>query len=99
MKEKMAKDNIIDRLLDEDDCCNVTLYAEDGSEVEMAQIALIAAGGAPYALLAPVELLEKGQTDCLLAFAVREDGVFEVTDDDLLSEIFEEYDRLYGEGR
>ena len=85
----MAKDNIIDRLLDEDDCGNVTLYAEDGSEVEMAQIAL----------LAPVELLEKGQTDCLLAFAVREDGVFEVTDDDLLSEIFEEYDRLYGEGR
>ncbi len=95
----MKQDNIVDRLLDEEDDAPVTLYDEHGAPVEMAQIALIAARGEPYALLAPLDLLRQGQTDCLLAFAIREDGVDEVCDPELEDEIFREYDRLFCEGK
>lgn len=95
----MKKENIVDILLDENDDRPITLYDERGNAVLMAQIALIAVDGAPYALLAPEELLERGETDCLLAFEVREDGIDEVTDPSLQAEIFEEYDRLFDEGK
>ncbi len=95
----MNKDNLVDRLLDENDFSPVTLYDERGGEVSMAQIALIAVDGEPYVLLAPTELLESGETNCLIAFAVSEDGVREVDDPALESEIFREYDRLFLEGK
>ena len=83
----MKNDDLIDRLLDEEDDSTVTLYDERGRAVEMAQMALIAVGGEPYVLLAPVELLERGETNCLIAFKVA-----------IESEIFAEYERLFNEG-
>ena len=41
----MKNDDLIDRLLDEEDDSTVTLYDERGRAVEMAQMALIAVGG------------------------------------------------------
>lgn len=95
----MKKDDLIDRLLDEEDDSTVTLYDERGRAVEMAQMALIAVEGEPYVLLAPIELLERGETDCLIAFKVFEDGVREVDDPSVESEIFAEYERLFNEGK
>ena len=44
----MKNDDLIDRLLDEEDDSTITLYDERGRAVEMAQMALIAVGGEPY---------------------------------------------------
>ncbi len=80
----------------------ITLYSATGEEIDFVEIAGIAHKGNFYAILQPVELLEGMDEDEALVFQVTEgpDGEdhFEIEmDDDIISAVFEEYNRLLDE--
>ncbi len=80
----------------------VTLLSADGEEIDFVEIAGIAHEGNFYAILQPVELVDGMDDDEALVFRVSrgEDGEdkFEIElDDDIISAVFDEYNRLLDE--
>ena len=80
----------------------ITLLSADGEEVDFVEIAGIALRGKFYAILQPVELLEGMDDDDALVFEVSrtpsgEDNFEIVLDDDIIEEVFDEYNRLLDE--
>lgn len=76
----------------------ITLTSASGEEIEFEEIAGIAYGGNFYVILQPVELLEGMDDDEALVFKVTRgpngDNFQIETDDDIISHVFEEYNRL-----
>ena len=80
----------------------ITLTSADGTEVDFVEIAGIALKGNFYAILQPVELLEGMDEDEALVFKVlrNADGSdrFEIElDDNIIDQVFTEYNRLLDE--
>lgn len=80
----------------------VTLYSDDGTEIDFIEIAGIAYQHKYYAILQPVELLPGMSEDEGVVFEVTtdkdgEDSYTIVLDDDIIDHVFEEYSRLYDE--
>ncbi|MBO4534899.1 MAG: DUF1292 domain-containing protein [Clostridia bacterium] len=88
-------------VVDEDNEETLVLAGPDGEEIEFVEIAGIALGDKYYCILQPVELLEGMQEDEALVFEVtqgEEDDNFQlVLDDDIIDQVFDEYDRLLDE--
>ena len=88
-------------VVDEDNEETLVLAGPDGEEIEFVEIAGIALGDKYYCILQPVELLEGMQEDEALVFEVtqgEEDDNFQlVLDDDIIDQVFDEYERLLDE--
>ncbi len=80
----------------------ITLLSVNGEEIDFVEIAGIKLDSGFYAILQPVELLEGMDEDEALVFEVTTDDEgenhFEIcTDDDIIDEVFAEYNRLLDE--
>ena len=78
----------------------VTLKSQTGEDIEFTEIAGIALRGKFYAILQPIVLLEGMDEDEALVFEVSrgeegEDCFNLVLDDEIIDEVFAEYERLF----
>ena len=92
----------IEQPVDMEEDSIVTLTSADGQEIDFVEIAGIALRGNFYVILQPVELLEGMGEDEALVFKVTQDrdgeDHFNVElDDEIISEVFDEYYRLLDE--
>ena len=92
----------IEEAVDMEEDSIVTLTSADGQEIDFVEIAGIALRGNFYAILQPVELLEGMGEDEALVFKVTQDRDGEdhfniELDDEIISEVFDEYYRLLDE--
>ena len=98
MSENM---NPIEKLFDENNTDNITLYGDDGKSVEFEQVAIISHADKDYAILALANPAE-GDDDEGIVFEIKEDenGTVQlatVVDDDVIDAVFEIYDKLWEE--
>lgn len=80
----------------------ITLLSDSGEEIKFVEIAGIAYNGKFYVILQPVELLDGMEEDEALVFEVTrapngEDNFRIEVDDDVISHVFAEYNRLLDE--
>ena len=95
-------ENIFDKLYDENNNDNVTLYNEHGEPVEFEQIAIIPIEDNVYFILRPVTKIEGVGEDEGLVFVVEknDDGselMSLITDADIIDAVFDIYDSLVEE--
>lgn len=84
----------------EDDGDIIVLQGPDGEEVEFEEVADINLGEHFYVILQPVERPEDMGKDEAVVFEVvagEENDEFVVVDDDIIDEVFAEYNRVYEE--
>ena len=95
----MKELTVLQKLLDDENCDNVTLYDEEGKELEFEQIALIPLEAALYAILRPADPMEGLEEDEALVFLIdeEEEMVTLITDEDLGAAVFREYYKLCDE--
>ncbi len=98
----MEGNDIIKRLLDENDLGTVVLYNEDDEEVEFEQIAIIPYEEDIYAILKPVEEMDGVAEDEAILFQldtdVDADDVLTIVEDDLVIDaVFDAYYKLLSE--
>ena len=91
--------SVIETLLDEDDDSNISLFDEDGNEVEFEQIATIPYLGETYAILrpvGPVDGFEDGDAAVFMLDLIdrESDNILTVQDENLANAIFAEYERM-----
>ena len=90
--------NILDQILDENNCDNIILYNENGEEVEFEQIAIIPLNDEIYLILKPVITFEGMSEEEGLVFVIEEydnDTKFHLcVDDDIIDQVFEIYNSL-----
>ena len=90
--------NILDQILDENNCDNIILYNENGEEVEFEQIAIIPLNDEIYLILKPVITFEGMGEEEGLVFVIEEydnDTKFHLcVDDDIIDQVFEIYNSL-----
>lgn len=93
----MKELTVLQKLLDEENSDNITLYDEEGNELEFEQIAIIPLGDALYAILKPVVLMEGMADDEALVFLIdeEEEMVSLVADEEIGAAVFEEYYKLF----
>ena len=93
----MKERTVLQKLLDEENSDNITLYDEEGNELEFEQIAIIPLGDALYAILKPVVLMEGMADDEALVFLIdeEEEMVSLVADEEIGAAVFEEYYKLF----
>ncbi|MGN0771684.1 MAG: hypothetical protein ACI4MI_03760 [Christensenellales bacterium] len=94
------KKSAIDLILDTEYDGSVTLYDEQGKAVEFEQIALIPYDKKMYAILVEKEIFDKGDLEeAGLVFELDEEegSVKQVEDVNVISQVFEIYDRLFEE--
>ena len=89
-------------ILDEEDDGIIVLRTDNGEEIEFVEIASINIDERYFLILQPVEKVEGLDDDEAIAFEVvtdenGDDKFNIVTDDDLLTKIFEEYNKLLDE--
>ena len=99
MSENM---NPIEKLFDEENTDNITLFGDDGKAVEFEQVALIVLEEKNYAILALAEPPEGSDGDEGIVFAIEEDEdgaarLITVTDDSVIDAVFDVYDKLWEE--
>ena len=92
----------IEQPVDMEEDSIVTLTSADGQEIDFVEIAGIALRGNFYVILQPVELLDGMGEDEALVFKVTQDRDGEdhfniELDDEIISEVFDEYYRLLDE--
>ena len=89
--------SIIDKLLDADNTENITLRAEDGTECEFEQIAVIPYNEELYCFLHPLDDSEGFEPDEGLVFLidVENDSLVLEEDEDTLDAIYDIYLKLY----
>ena len=92
----------IEQPVDMEEDSIVTLTSADGQEIDFVEIAGIALRGNFYVILQPVELLEGMGENEALVFKVTQDRDGEdhfniELDDEIISEVFDEYYRLLDE--
>lgn len=92
----------IEQPVDMEEDSIVTLTSADGQEIDFVEIAGIALRGNFYVILQPVELLEGMGEDEALVFKVTQDRDGEdhfniELDDEIISQVFDEYYRLLDE--
>lgn len=92
-------DSIVDRILDENDNSPIIVKDQNGNDVSMEQIAVIPYNGEIYSIMAPTELIDKGDPDIAIVFKVEGNKIKSVEDNNLIDVIFELYDRLYEESQ
>ena len=98
MSENM---NPIEKLFDENNTDNITLYGDDGKPVEFEQVAIISHEEKDYAILALANPAEEDDDEGIV-FEIKEDenGTVQlatVVDDDVIDAVFEIYDKLWEE--
>ena len=91
--------SVIETLLDEDDDSNISLFDEDGNEVEFDQLATIPYLGETYAILRPigsVDGFEEGEAAVFMLDLIdrESDNILTVQDESLVNAIFAEYERM-----
>lgn len=92
----MEELTVLQKLLDDENCDNITLYDEEGSELEFEQVAIIPLDEALYAILRPVTPMEGIEEDEALVFLIdeEEEMVTLITDETLGAAVFREYYKL-----
>lgn len=93
-------DNMIDKLLDDDNRENIILYGKDGEAIEFEQIAVIPIEGCPYALLHPVSADGIADDEALVFRITCEDGEDALILEEntaVIDAIFDEYYALLAE--
>lgn len=95
----MKELSVLQKLLDDENCDNITLYDEDDNELEFEQVALIPLEETLYAILKPVIPMEGMADDEALVFLLdeEEEMVTLVTDEALGTAVFREYYKLLEE--
>ena len=89
---------LLECLLDEDNEENIVLYTDDGSEIEMEQIAVIPHDAKLYAILRPLDADE----DAAAVFLVDhedEESLISIEDEVLASKILDIYNSEVVEGK
>ena len=91
--------SVIETLLDADDDSNISLYDEDGNEVEFEQIATVPYLGETYSILRPVGAVDGFEEGDMAVFMLdlidrESDNILTVQDEDLAAAIFAEYERM-----
>ncbi len=96
--------NVIDILLDEDNCDSIILTDEDGVSIEFEQVAVIPRkeDDSLYCILKPITKMDDVADDEALVFKVNESDEMEptltsVSDKQIAKEIFDEYYQLVDE--
>lgn len=92
--------NVIDQLLDTNYEGTVTLYDPYGKAVEFEPIAVIPYDKKMYAIMVEKEIFDKGEIDEageVFELDVDNDNISLIDDDDIISSVFEIYDRLFEE--
>ena len=95
----MKELSVLQKLLDDENCDNVTLYDEDDNALEFEQIALIPLGEVLYAILRPATPMEGMAEDEALVFLLdeEEEMVTLVSDEEVGTAVFREYYKLLEE--
>jgi hypothetical protein len=91
--------SLVDILLDDDNCENITVTSDDGTKTEFEQVAIIPIEENVYALLHPITKMDGVSEDQALVFLIDEenDRITLEQDDDIVDEVFEEYYELLEE--
>ena len=91
----------IEKLLDEDDDSNLTLYDENNNPIEFQQVAVIPKNNKIYAILKPLSKKFNIADDEALVFVIEEvddeDYLIIVEDDKIIDSVFDEYYELLKE--
>ena len=93
--------NIFDKIFDENNSENITLFNENGEPVDFEQVALIPYNEENFIILKPVELLDGMSENEALVFRLIFDYETEeeilriVTEDDVIDAVFDIYDRIW----
>ena len=92
-------DDLLDRLYDEENCEEIVLFNEKGTEVAFEQIAIIPRDEKVYAILKPVKPMDGVAEDEGLVFFINdeEQKLELVTDDKIIDYVFDVYDSLVAE--
>lgn len=92
--------NMIDKLLDDDNCENIILYGEGNEAFEFEQVAIIPIENCIYALLHPVSSVEIADDEAFVFRIVNEDGEDALVleeNEDIVDAVFDEYYALLAE--
>lgn len=94
--------NPIDSILDPNDNGPVTLYDDNDNGIEFKQICLVPIKKQIYCILKPVKPLEGLDENEALVFQIytdkeREDTLLLITDQKIIDDVFEVYDKLFEE--
>lgn len=94
MEEKRTSP--VEKLLDDKNFDNITLYNEDDKAFEFEQIAIIPMDKKLYAILKPVAKLEGLSEDEAVAFEVDENlnTITVVLDDNVIDKLFAKYEKM-----
>lgn len=97
MEEK--RPSPVEKLLDENNFDNITLYNEDDKAFEFEQIAIIPMDKKLYAILKPDAKLEGLAEDEAVAFEVDENlnTITVVLDDNVIDKLFSKYEKMIEE--
>ena len=91
----------IDKLLDEENDDPITLYNENGDEVQFDQVAVIPMDDVVYVILCPITPMEGVGEDEGVVFAIEEKDDEEcltlITEDEIIDKVFAEYEALVAE--
>lgn len=91
----------IEKLLDEDDDSNLTLYDENNNPIEFQQVAVIPKNNKIYAILKPLSKKFNIADDEALVFVIEEvddeDYLIIVEDEKIIDSVFYEYYELLKE--
>lgn len=91
----------IEKLLDEDDNSNLTLYDENNNPIEFQQVAVIPKNNKIYAILKPLSKKFNIADDEALVFVIEEvddeDYLIIVEDEKIIDSVFDEYYELLKE--
>ncbi len=95
----MKYDKMVDKLFDESNTENIKIADEQGVEYEFEQVALIPLADGCYAILKNVTPMDGVEDDEAFVFYINEDDdeLEYVDDEDIVNEVFAEYDKLFEE--
>lgn len=88
-----------DNLIYDDDLPVVTLFTDEGEEIEFIEVSVVRYKDETYSILQPIDLFEGMAEDEAFVFRVTkneegEDRFEMVTDDALIDEVFAEYNKM-----
>ena len=92
--------NPIDALFDEENYDPIILFNQKGEEISFEQIALIPLKGKSYAILKPVIIMEGLKENEGLVFSIElneetnEEFLLLTTNEEIIDEVFNEYEKL-----
>ncbi len=95
MKGRKNKMSMLDKLFDENNEENITLYDDEGNASEFEQVALVPYEDKMYALLHPIDVEDCDEGEVVIFYIDEDEELLTVVEDESLADtVFEEFLKL-----